>query len=501
MFHFFLFCLMLANTQSLQSALAQTRPAQSHKKNWIIGASVATAAVITVVGATLWYRNIYLPRILDESIKKIKEEQDRKISQSLAERKRQEAKRRQAEVETKRVADEAMLNRQQEVARIRQEQESKKRAQATTAKPVVPLTASSTTSTDLADSKREADATTTIRQLQGDVERKRAHDVVQTGDTVSIYRKTGIGVAHEKGDRTTNEDRYVVRVFDGYTVCIVADGHSGDEAAEYTREHLSDHLCLIIDKLGGSASEEAVKKALCDAIEEFDRKLILDLNKRNLIQKSTGQISIYYPPLLRPRYPGTTLVVAIIREDSVDVLHVGDSRAILCDMETRAVVAATQDHSLTTNTAELQRVTELQALTHGEYIFTYKPGDTIYLQDPTTGTRAEFSRALGDAQYKVTQPQALLSTPDFMRIKRNTKNNYLLMATDGLWKRDPSGKTKKGYHMCSNEDVVNVIHAQLQINPDLRLAAESAVNDAIAKDCGDNVTMLIIPLSTSRVAI
>ncbi|XP_022978968.1 probable protein phosphatase 2C 15 isoform X1 [Cucurbita maxima] len=119
-----------------------------------------------------------------------------------------------------------------------------------------------------------------------------------------------------------------------FSVFAIFDGHNGNAAAIFTREHLLSHVLGALPRgLGQEEWLQALPRALVAGFVKTDKEF-----------QSRGETS------------GTTATFVIIDGWTVTVASVGDSRCIL-DTQGGAVSALTVDHRLEENVEERERVT------------------------------------------------------------------------------------------------------------------------------------------------
>lgn len=135
--------------------------------------------------------------------------------------------------------------------------------------------------------------------------------------------------------RTLNEDYYGYLQEKDYSIYVVADGMGGHNAGE------------VASKI---AVEETIKnfkktKSITEAIRKANEKIyLLSVEDKNL----SGM--------------GTTITVAVIENNNIEIGHVGDSSCFVVDGNN--IIKITRDHSLVQELIEIGSITEEQAKTH-----------------------------------------------------------------------------------------------------------------------------------------
>ncbi|CDM69075.1 protein phosphatase [Clostridium bornimense] len=135
--------------------------------------------------------------------------------------------------------------------------------------------------------------------------------------------------------RTLNEDYYGYLHEKDYSIYVVADGMGGHNAGE------------VASKI---AVEETIKnfkvnKSITESIRKANEKIyLLSVEDKNL----SGM--------------GTTITVAVIENNNIEIGHVGDSSCFVVDGNN--IIKITRDHSLVQELIEIGSITEEQAKTH-----------------------------------------------------------------------------------------------------------------------------------------
>ena len=237
-----------------------------------------------------------------------------------------------------------------------------------------------------------------------------------------ITAATDVGLRHEQ-----NQDCYKLgRLSDDSYFMILCDGmggvSSGGEASFITVNYLEQ---LIKERLVGLEKEE---------IEDF----ILDAVRRSntLVYSISKEMEQAYSM-------GTTIVVAIIRDNDVYIVHAGDSRAY--HIVEDDIVQITTDHSVVQELLSSGKITEYQARNH--------PNRNI------------ITSALG------IEPELKL---DFNTLKLYV-NEYILICSDGL------------SNMLEDNEILDIVKHQ-----DFYRVADKLIERALDLGGFDNVTALLL---------
>ncbi|XP_023553986.1 probable protein phosphatase 2C 15 [Cucurbita pepo subsp. pepo] len=187
-----------------------------------------------------------------------------------------------------------------------------------------------------------------------------------------------------------------------FSVFAIFDGHNGNAAAIFTREHLLSHVLGALPRgLGQEEWLQALPRALVAGFVKTDKEF-----------QSRGETS------------GTTATFVIIDGWTVTVASVGDSRCIL-DTQGGAVSALTVDHRLEENVEERERVTasggEIGRLSivGGAEIGPLRcwPGGLC------------LSRSIGDMDVG----EFIVPIPFVKQVKLSNAGGRLIIASDGIW--------------------------------------------------------------------
>lgn len=148
--------------------------------------------------------------------------------------------------------------------------------------------------------------------------------------------------------RANNED--AVRVDAARGVAVLADGMGGYNAGEVASamavELIGEALAAWLDEAGTDASAQDVLRAMEDSTDQANRRIFETANTR---ADCAGM--------------GTTVVLAVLREDQVLVGHVGDSRAY--HWRDGVLAQLTRDHSLLQEQLDAGLITPQQAAVSG----------------------------------------------------------------------------------------------------------------------------------------
>ena len=240
-------------------------------------------------------------------------------------------------------------------------------------------------------------------------------------------------IIHSKIDkgiiRNSNQDAYIAgQLSENVAFAIVCDGmggaNAGNVASEIAVKTISEYLFNSYrENMTVYDVEKLIKNAVTSAnIQIFDRAKTND--------SLTGM--------------GTTVVIAVIKENNAVIANVGDSRIYLIN---DSITQLTTDHSIVQSLIESGKITPSDAKVH--------PRKNV------------ITRALG------VEPQVIIDT-DFVNVKNN---ETLLLCTDGLTN-------------FVNEDQILEIFK----NNDISLVCEKLVEFANKNGGGDNITAVTLTM-------
>nr|CAB3485711.1 unnamed protein product [Digitaria exilis] len=158
--------------------------------------------------------------------------------------------------------------------------------------------------------------------------------------------------------------------------------------------------------------------------------------------------------------PGGSTAVTVIVVDGKDmwIANVGDSRAVVC--ERGCANQLTVDHEPHT-TNERQRIEK-----QGGFVTTF-PGDV-----PRVNGQLAVARAFGDQSLKAH----LSSEPDIRHVPINSSIEFVILASDGLWK------------VMKNQEAVDLVKSI----KDPQAAAKRLTTEALARKSKDDISCIVI---------
>lgn len=233
--------------------------------------------------------------------------------------------------------------------------------------------------------------------------------------------------------RNTNQD--YTGVFEnqtGYKLAILADGMGGHQAGDIASQ-------MAVNNLGESWKESDISTP-----EKAAQWFIQALQKENSEIYTKGQSKPEYLGM------GTTIVGAILLEDSFTLANIGDSRAYL--MRNNELLQMTEDHSLVNELVKSGEITREMAANH--------PRKNV------------LTRSLGmpnSVEVDVANHQWVAG-------------DYLLLCSDGLT------------NMVSEEKITDILSADKELQEKVDILISSA-NEAGGLD---NITVLVVYFDGQR---
>ncbi|KAE8708567.1 putative protein phosphatase 2C 44 [Hibiscus syriacus] len=211
----------------------------------------------------------------------------------------------------------------------------------------------------------------------------------------------------------------------------VYDGHLGDSVPAYLQKNLFSNI-------------------LKD--EEFWTDPTTSISKA--YEKTDQEILSHSPDLGRG---GSTAVTAILIDgQKLWVANIGDSRAILS--KSGQAIQMSIDHEPNTERGSIEN--------RGGFV-SNMPGDVARVNG-----QLAVSRAFGDKNLK----SHLRSDPDIQNADINLDTEFLILASDGLWK------------VMSNQDAVDIVKK----TKDPQRAAQQLAKEALNRDSKDDISCIVV---------
>ncbi|KAK9835427.1 hypothetical protein WJX84_011751, partial [Apatococcus fuscideae] len=236
----------------------------------------------------------------------------------------------------------------------------------------------------------------------------------------------------------------------------VFDGHAGAAAARHAAAHIRSQLYSH----WGCATAEA---ALTGTFEILDRDFRAHHHRKLAAEGARPSVAAAKSRTC----PGACALAALICGSTLHIANAGDCRAVLCS-QGEAVQLST-DHTADV-IAERDRIKA-----SGGLLYQVAGGWRI------GRAGIQVSRSLGDAELKA---DGLISAPEVTQRLLTEADEFLILASDGLWER------------MSNEQACGLVHDTVK---EAGMAAKRLATEALARGSGDNITVVVAflqPVST-----
>ncbi|KAI3849486.1 hypothetical protein MKW92_040654 [Papaver armeniacum] len=231
----------------------------------------------------------------------------------------------------------------------------------------------------------------------------------------------------------------------------IFDGHRGAAAAEFSVRALPRFLQTLGSTLSPS---DALTEAFMKTDIAFRDELIVQRNVKGTTKKNW--------------HPGCCAIAALIVENKLFVANAGDCRTILCRAGT--AFPLTKDHTASC-VEERERV--------------IRAGGQVKWQVDNwrVGTAAlQVTRSIGDDDLK----PAVTAEPEITETTLTSEDEYLVMASDGLW------------DVVSSEDVISIIRDTVK---EPGMCSKRLATEAAERGSKDNITVIVVflrPVSTAE---
>ncbi|XAR48317.1 Phosphoprotein phosphatase [Bertholletia excelsa] len=257
------------------------------------------------------------------------------------------------------------------------------------------------------------------------------------------------------GRRETMEDTHFLmpQFFNKKDIHVfgIFDGHRGGAAAEFSARALPGFLSSL-------GSLYSPSEALSEAFVKTD---VAFRNELDSHRKSKGVIK-------KDWHPGCTAIVSLIVQDKLFVANAGDCRAILC--RANRAYALSKDH-VAKCLEERERVISAGGQVKWQV-------DSWRVGSPAL----QVTRSIGDDDLK----PAVTAEPEITETKLSVEDEYLVMASDGLW------------DVMSSEEIVNIIKDTVK---EPGMCSKRLATEAGERGSKDNITVVVVflrPVSTAE---
>lgn len=277
------------------------------------------------------------------------------------------------------------------------------------------------------------------------------------------------------------EDEIIVS--DDNRFFAVFDGHGGAGVSKYLEQNTLSKLDSCLPK--NNPTEDSISKAIADTLLAVDGEVV---SQRRLYKQGSTACALYL------HSPSDSSPASII------TANIGDSRAVLA--RKGSAIDLSVDHK-PNSPSERSRIESVGGYVkwHGNYKPDGKPDENTGVYR-VNGNLA-LSRAIGDAYER----PAMTPEPDITVTKGDTNDDFVIVATDGLWDvltsqeavqlvYDLIGEYKKepeGYSSLSQTDKVHFKALQTeQVNKIKSQMARIFTQIALKRGSWDNITVLVL---------
>eukprot|EP01025_Chloroclados_australasicus_P015118 TRINITY_DN1719_c0_g1_i2.p1 TRINITY_DN1719_c0_g1~~TRINITY_DN1719_c0_g1_i2.p1 ORF type:complete len:819 (-),score=82.74 TRINITY_DN1719_c0_g1_i2:757-3000(-) len=237
------------------------------------------------------------------------------------------------------------------------------------------------------------------------------------------------------------EDRHVVQEGGGYTLLSVFDGHRGPGAAEFCAQNVDRYLKSAMKFQDNPV--HALSALFMQLDEEFGQNIVTEAQMRDD----------------KIKYSGCTALVSVVMGNQLVVGNAGDCRMVMC-RDGRAV-QVTNDHTANSE-AERLRV-EMRGGLVRWMVDGWRVGQT----------GMQVTRSIGDHDMK---QDGVVANPELHRIHLNDKDEFLIIASDGVWDK------------LENQEAVGLIHDTVK-HP--QMCAKRIAMEALQRGSKDNITVVV----------
>ncbi|XP_072984184.1 probable protein phosphatase 2C 30 [Typha latifolia] len=270
------------------------------------------------------------------------------------------------------------------------------------------------------------------------------------------------------GRRRDMEDAVSIHtgfVRQGFDFFGVFDGHGCSHVAMSCKETLHEMVAEEIDGLG--STDPPPEEFWTTAMERSFARM--DAEARGPFRDPTCRCELKMP---KCEHVGSTALVAVVGLTRIVVANCGDSRAVLC--RNGVPLSLSSDH-------KPDRPDELERIEAAG-------GRVIYWDGARVLGVLAMSRAIGDSYLK----PFVISEPEVTVTEREEEDEWLILASDGLW------------DVVSNEMACDVVRMSMRERKGV-VGSDKACADAammltklaLAKQSADNVSVVVIDLSRS----
>ena len=265
---------------------------------------------------------------------------------------------------------------------------------------------------------------------------KNSETIFNRKNRIQSYTLERIGSRDEMQDATCSIPS--IPGLEDFSFYGVFDGHLSDVVSKYLAKEMLNSILMadqpLFDDLKSKTLTLNQNEIAIERLKSAMRKGFLDIDKKML---DLPEMRTLKQKLVKNEFKdlvkfesGSTAVVCLITPKHIFIANCGDSRAVLTS--SNKVFLATEDHK-PNNPKEKARVEKA-----GGKVVIYPKTKNYYIQSPNHQIKLMTSRALGDYSFKqnkhIGQCDQLVSPePDIYVKERSERNDYLILASDGIW--------------------------------------------------------------------
>ncbi|KAI3645445.1 hypothetical protein MP228_008373 [Amoeboaphelidium protococcarum] len=245
---------------------------------------------------------------------------------------------------------------------------------------------------------------------------------------------------------------------DGYFA--IFDGHAGAAAAEWCGNNLHDHLKGNLDVLQDAPVQEVLFRTFVSTDDHFRG----ESRQGSLDSGCTAVVS----------YLRTEKNVVGSEKRVLYVANVGDARCVLG--RNGKALRLTYDHK-GSDPQEMKRIIDV-----GGFIMNNRVNGCLAV-----------TRALGDASMK----DLVTSAPYTAQVALSSTDVFMVLACDGLWDVMTDQEVVEFVQKFFADYKTSVESAEDQ-RQDVQLCAEALMKHALANDCTDNISCMVVKFCDDR---
>ena len=293
------------------------------------------------------------------------------------------------------------------------------------------------------------------------------------------------GACSDIGPRDYMEDAYQVVKGPDHFFAAVYDGHGGCGSSTYLRSNFYKFVSAMLGKNRKLLSDETTT--------DDEMNTIFEKSMSEVFMAADSALIDYIATLGDPEcWSGSTATVCVVNSSLLMCANVGDSRAVLCRSGKPVDISA--DHRPTTSSScgrcEIKRINQAggwisQSRVCGILAVTRAFGDYEF-----KGGRYELLEELKDSSDILAMKASMegppvISLPHCFTIPRSTEDEFIILASDGLW------------DTMNSAQAVTFVRSELKKDPSKSMQdiADALIARALRCRTQDNVVCIVVKLS------